>query len=481
MKITEKLMTLMYRAMLAIFILIFALSAFLSNYESSSVLVYGVLFAFIVTKFAKKYNTAFDNTSDVMLLTALSVACFVIKLLWVIFMPMEPKVDYATFYQTAQALSEDWIYADRYIALFPHLMGYSSFLSVFFKIFGDSVFLAAFLNVVLTVISGILIYKTMRIMISPTAAVGAYIMWIVCPSQTIYNSLVLSDPLYTTLILGFVYVIAVITKKESSVTTTAMILYGVLSGIILRGVNVNRPIAAIFVIALFIWLFILRADELFTKDSLKKRLPFFAVLLAVYVLTGSLWNMYFESRICEAPASAPGYNIHVGFNEASGGAWNYEDSALLFSYSDSENATADWAQKQMFEEAKKRILSGEIDFAKLFRSKLSTFLGMDSACVDYCAEIIEDKDIMRMVCNSFYYCILVLAIAGAYKMFDTSRSCAVFILPLYVIRITCAQMLVEVAPRYHYSVIPFIIMIAQFYLFEKRGEGILHGKDVEKK
>ncbi len=472
MNMTERIPMLMYRIMLSIFIGIFILAAFVSNYNNASMLVYGAFFAFAITKLTKKHSNAFDCVSDTKLLIILSFLCFAVKLLWILFMPMEPKVDYATFYETAQKLSGSWMYPDRYIALFPHLMGYSSFLSIFFTLFGDSVFLAALLNVILTVISGILIYKTVRSMISATAAVCAYFFWIMCPSQTIYNSLVLSDPLYTALILAFVYLITVITKKETSINTLSMVLYGVLAGILLRGVNVNRPIAAILIIALFIWLFVLRAGELFRKASLKKRLPFFAVLLAVYILTGSLWNIYFVSRIGEAPASTPGYNIHVGFNENSGGAWNYEDSALLFSYSDQENATADWAQKQMFEEAKNRIFSGDINFAKLFRTKFSIFLGTDYACVDYCADIIEDKDFMRMVCNSFYYCLLLLSIAGAYKMFNTSHRSAAFILPLYVIGITCAQMLVEVASRYHYSVIPFMIMIMQFFLFEKRAEGI---------
>lgn len=481
MKLTKKMPMLMYRTMLAVFIGIFVAVSFISNYDNASPLVYGAFFAFVAVRFTKKYSCAFDNISDTKLIIILSALCFALKLLWVIFMPMEPQVDYATYYETAQKLSESWIFADRYIALFPHLLGYSSFLSVFFSIFGDSVFLATLLNVILTVISGILIYKITKSMISTTAAVSAYALWILCPSQTIYNSLVLSDPLYTTFILAFVYLITVITKKEASITTVGMIIFGVLAGLLLQCVNVNRPIAAIFIIALFIWLFVLRAGELLKKASLKKRLPFFAVMIAVYLVLGSVWNVYFESRIGEAPASTPGYNIHVGFNEASGGAWNSEDAALLFSYSDSENATAEWAQSQMFEKAKERILSGEIDFVKLFGTKLSTFLGNDSSCVWYCRDIITDSRFMSMMCDSFYYCMILLSIIGAYKMFETSHRSSVFILPLYVIGLTCAQMLVEVAARYHYSVIPFIIMIAQFYLFEKRGEGILPGKDVEKK
>lgn len=470
-KLKDKLPKQLYKLMLIIFISIFALTIFVSNFNSASILVYAMLASFAVVKFLKKYNSFFDTTSDIKLLIFLSLFCFLVKFLWIYYMRMEPKVDYATFYYSAEGLSKSWLYPNRYIALFPHIFGYSTFLSLFFKFLGESVFLATLLNVILSVVSGILIYKIVRNIISVTAAVCAYVLWIICPSQTIYNSLVLSDPLYTTFILAFVYFVVVIAKKEKSLKWTQMLFYGAWAALILQCINVNRPIAMVLIIAMLIWVFVLRFKELFRRAFLVKWLSFFAVMLVVYFSLGGLWNLYFTSRIGEAPASAPGYNIHVGFNVNSSGTWNAEDSELLFSYSDQEGTTAEWAQKQMLNEAKKRITSSEIDFTKLFKDKLSFFLGKDSVCVGYCSDIIKEKEYMSMICDVFYYCMILLSLYGAYKMLKTSHRSPVFILPLYVIGVTCAQMLVEVAPRYHYSVIPFLIMISQFYLFKKRNYG----------
>ncbi len=460
----------LYKLMIVIFAIFLALTTFISNYNTASILVYAMLASFVVVKFSKKYNSFFDTASDIKVLIVLSLFCFLVKFLWIYYMRMEPKVDYATFYNSAVNLSKSWFYPNRYIALFPHIFGYSTFLSLFFKLFGESVFLATLLNVILSVVSGILIYKIVRNMISATAAVCAYVLWIICPSQTIYNSLVLSDPLYTTFILAFVYFVIVIAKKEKSLKWTQMLFYGFVAAIILQCINVNRPIAMVLIIAMFIWVFVLRFKELFKRGFLVKWLSFFAVTLAVYFSLGGLWNIYFTSRIGEAPASIPGYNIYVGFNVKSNGRWSAEDSELLYSYSDQEGATAEWAQKQMFNESIRRITSGNIDFTRLFKNKLSVFLGKDSACVAYCSDIIQENEYMCMICDVFYYCMILLSICGAYEMLKTSHRSSVFILPLYVIGITCAQMLVEVAPRYHYSVIPFLIMIPQFYLFKKRND-----------
>ncbi len=463
----DNIPSLLYKLMILLFIVIFAYTTFISNYDSPSLLVFPALFAFAAIKFFRKHNSIFDTTSDIMLLIALSIACFAVKFLWIYNMRLEPEVDYATFYYTAADLAKNWVRVDRYVALFPHILGYSTFLSIFFKIFGHSVFLASLLNVILSVISGVFIYKITKNLISTTAAVFSYLLWIICPSQTIYNSLVLSDPLYTTLILAFVYLLTVIVKKEATMNWVKMILFGVLSAVILQGVNVSRPVAAIFIIAMFIWIFILRFKDLFNKAYLAKWIPFFAAMLVVYFALGSLWNVYFTSRIGEAPASVPGYNIYVGFNPDSSGGWNWDDSQLLYYYSDQEGATAEWAQQQMLNEAKNRITSGNIDFTKLLKNKLNIFLGEDSVCVGYTQSIIKEYDYLCNTCNVFYYFIVLLSLLGAYKMLKTSHRSAIFILPLFVIGITCAQMLVEVAPRYHYSIIPFLIMIPQFYLFNK--------------
>lgn len=466
----EKAPQYLYKVMSAIFAGILSLTVFISNYYSATALVYAILLSFMAVKLCWKYKKAFDTWSDTGLLVALSIVCFVVKFLWVYFMRMEPQSDYATFYYSAVNLSKSWCAPDRYIALFPHIFGYSVFLSFFFTVFGESVFLALLLNVVLTVVSGILIFKIVRELVSVTAAVCSYCLWIICPSQTIYNGLVLSDPLYTTLILAYIYILIIISRKEKSMNWKQMIFYGVLTAIILQGINVNRPIAMVLIIATFIWIVVFRFKELFQKDYWSKWLPFFSVMLAVYFSLGSFWNMYFTSRIGEAPASVPGHTINVGFNVLSNGEWNAGDSELLFSYNDQEGATAEWVQQQMLSEAVKRITSGTIDFPQLMKNKLSVFLGKDSVCVDYCSDIIRDKEFFSMACNAFYYCMVLLSILGAYKMLRISHGAASCILPLYVIGLTCAQMLVEVAPRYHYSVIPILMIVSQFYLFKEEVE-----------
>lgn len=430
--------------------------------------VYGIILCYVFVKFTPKLLDSLVNIKEWKLFLLLSAICLIVKIVWIYFVRIEPKVDYATFYGYAESLAESWVAESRYVALFPHIFGYSSFLSIFIKIFGGGYHIAPILNVILTLISGMMLYRIARILLGRKAAVFVYLLWIVCPSQTVYNSLALSDPLYTMLIIAFILVLTEVnyrTFSEERPIVRKMIIVGLVAGVILRAINCCRPIAAILLIAMFIWIFVLRVKELANKNFRKTWLLFLISITFIYVTTGFLWNWYVTMRLGEEPASVPGYNIMVGFNPNSLGTWNQEDSDLLFYYSEQPGSTAEWAQQQMLEAAKERIFSGNIDFSYLFREKIKTFLGADDVCVHYHSSVIPNTQDLSIICNSFYYGVMLMSILGGVRLWKRSRHTVVVILPLYVIGLTLAQMLVEVAPRYHYSVIPIILLIGQYALY----------------
>lgn len=234
------------------------------------------------------------------------------------------------------------------------------------------------------------------------------------------------------------------------------LLWGVLCGLLLRWVNLCRPIAVIFVIALVIWLFVLNAANLRDAAYRRKWLPFVLGLCAVYFAVSPLCDALLTSRLGEEAASVPGYNIYVGFNAKTFGKWNAADSDLLFSYSD--QGTAQWAQQQMLEEAKARITAGNYSLSVLLKGKLNHFLGQDASCVSPVADCLANRDTAELVCNAYYYVLLVLCLIDTVRAYRHDRTGAMTVGSLYLIGLTLAQMLVEVAGRYHYSMLPFFML-----------------------
>ena len=349
------------------------------------------------------------------------------------------------------------------MALFPHIFGYADFLSWFIRLSGPQPMLAPVLNVLLTVCSGSFLYHLCLRWFHLPAATLAYLLWTLCPSQTIYNSLVLSEPLYTALILG---VLSFLTETERSAALKGYPLWmGVLSGtaggVLLRWVNGVRPIAAILLIALLLWLSLLNLNRLAARNWRRWWGLCMAGVLGAYVLLGPVWNARLSVRIGEEPSHTPGYSLLVGFNPDSGGRWNQEDSDRLYGYSDQPGATAQWTQEQLLTDAEARILSGEIDFSKLLKQKLRTFLGSDDACVGYSASVLRHTEFFSLLCNGFYYAAFLLAIGGAVQVWRSRERGLLLLAPLYILGLTLAQMLVEVAGRYHYSMIPMLLLLGQ--------------------
>lgn len=398
----------------------------------------------------------------------LTLLCLGVKGGWVALVQVPPQGDYATFWGYARALAEQPVLEDgRYMALFPHIFGYASFLSWFIALFGPAPMLAPVLNVALTLCSGSLLFLLGRRVRGTAGGAAAYLLWILCPSQTMYNSLVLSEPLYTTLLLLFWLAVT----GPVPARCAPAILSGAGAGVILRWFNGVRPIGAVPLIALLLWRFCLAPDGLRERDGRRRRLVLLSALLAAYLASGPLWQGQVAARLGEEPAVTPGYSVLVGFNTRSMGRWNQADSDLLFSCSGQPGATARQAQEAALDAAAARIAGLRPGgFARLFMEKLRGFLGSDNSCVVYSQAVVRHTGRFSLACNGFYYLLLLLVLWGGVELWRRGERTPVLQAPLYVLGLTLAQMLVEVAGRYHYSLIPALILAALPALFRVNGK-----------
>lgn len=391
----------------------------------------------------------------------LTLFCFLFKLAWVLYVQVPIEGDYMVFWNVAKDLAQQREIHNRYVALFPHIFGYSSFLSLALSGLGPVPFLPQALNIVLTLCSGTALFFLCRRWCAPESGVAAYLLWTLCPSQTIYNSLILSEPLYTTLLLAFF--LAVTYAGDFELGKQRPVFFGAAAGcfcgLILRGIQIVRPIAAVPLIALALWLILLSA-ELLDRQKRKFWLPLFVLMAVVYSFTGPLWQAYMTARLGEEPSSTPGYSILVGFNAASDGMWNQEDSERLYAYNGRPGITAEEVQHALLEDAKGRIADERQMIPGLMVRKLRTFLGSDHACIGYSKAVLRHTAQFSRLCNGFYYAILCFAVLGVGRLWKSGANSAILLAPLYILGLTLAQLLVEVAGRYHYSLIPVFIILA---------------------
>ena len=72
---------------------------------------------------------------------------------------------------------------------------------------------------------------------------------------------------------------------------------------------------------------------------------------------------------------------------------------------------------------------------------------------------------IKFSATDFGFTILLAAVGGALLWRREERSW-LLLAPLYVLGLTLAQMLVEVAGRYHYSMLPMLLLMGVWGLFE---------------
>ena len=164
-----------------------------------------LLFLFMRRRAKQGKAPLFEGLASHKLALMIAAFCLVLNLVWVLVIRIEPFSDYDKYWQVAIALANGTEIPDAwYIAMYPHILGTATFLSFFVRIFGESVLMVSIVNVLLTTLSGILIfYITLEFSDKETAA-AASLFWAVCPCKLMLNSLVFSEPLYTCMILLFI-------------------------------------------------------------------------------------------------------------------------------------------------------------------------------------------------------------------------------------------------------------------------------------
>lgn len=425
----------------------------------------GINVILIAKLFWKRWEQYSDKFKIRNILIVLVFLCIIIKGYFVLKYKITPLSDYKTFFDTAIQLKDAWRIENDYVSIFPHIMGYSTFLSLIFKIFGTNTLIPPVINVLISVVTMVLIFKVSQKLVSDIGAIIASLIFIFMPSQTIYNIFALSEPLYTMLVLLLVWLImCFMNNMHTGIKNTNNILFLLSVSGILVIINYIRPIGAIILIAIIILVLFLCKNE---EVKLKNRIIPLIIIISIYIAGGKLTDQINNSRLGNDVSIIPGHTICVGLNEQAYGAWNMEDSTALMEYFNEYNKNVKKTHEAMLKRAEERINSG-INYGNLMKWKLYNLWGADDACVGYGVGIWNNEVLLSKICNIYYYALILTSIIGAVKLFKNRNNSIFVFLILIVLGITAGHMIVEVARRYHYVALIGLIILTTYGLSDIR-------------
>lgn len=465
----------------------------LSMAALSLVLFFGVrLWNRLGQKFPEGVKTALSLG-----LCAVAFAAGLLLRLWVIHaIPIEPESDFETYYRIANHLLNDTLLtpegaADRrYISLYPHTIGYPMMVLLpVFRIFGASVNAALYANLVCSMLAVVLAGHIGYRLHGRLGMVCVTVLTSLWPSHIFYSNMVATEPAFTLLLLlAADIMLSVLDRKDNSLFVRApgrMLALLCLLGIVLAVAGAIRPMALILLAAFAAVQLgmgkegVEKHDGSGMQNAVSRGILCLVLTLVFYFGTGAIITKTISDTIMDEPVgglSASGYNLMVGVNSKSLGLWNQEDADFFTAAYETTGSAAE-AHKACMDKALERISAEPENTLDLLIYKFRDLWQTDDFGIDWnllwtgqqgtlTPEMSQMFESWRPVGRTAYMMLLLLCLIAVLDTWRKTRAPhpMMMVCILFFLGTALAHMLLETQVRYHYNMLPFLILLGSFAL-----------------
>lgn len=414
------------------------------------------------------------------------MASFALRVWFVRNYPMQPQSDYKTFYEIAILLNKGTLLEDGvgycdYIAVFPHVLGYSYVLAVVMKIFGSSVWVGQCFNIILAVVTCFFVWRIAVLLAGRVSGMLGLILTAFWPSQIIYNDFLASEYLFSCLLCISIWLFLVLVIKYDANHPhqgTGVFLHVVL-GILIALDSAIRPMALLLLISILICLVPShmplsikpRNDLTLSERVMEKGWLRGFILLCTFIATSSFTTKCVSYTIDqEVPGGSVsfGYNLLIGLNQDSYGGWNEADSEYLYSVIE-ETGSPIQAQIACRDLALQRLKATPKSLLNLAIHKYDVLWSNDDYASTFAINFLEEQGNLTKAREDFLYGIkdydnLWYMVCVAFSMSaalgllkkDGNWSYVMIILFLGTIAM---HLLVENQNRYHFHALYLLVIL----------------------
>ncbi len=372
----------------------------------------------------------------------------VIRLIWAALFSPEMISDDHWFYTKAIGLAEGhgYVHNGNPTAYYP--VGFIGYLAFLFYLFGSSLWIIKISNILLYTASIYITYLLARkIGGSEKTSRIALLLMTLFPDHIAYINFALSELLYIFIFLSAILLMFSADKR---------ILYYFFSGILFGSATLIKPHTALIPLLLIVFLF---RDHIFT---LVKRT---AVIYFPIIIIISLWTLR-NYQVFEKPvfiSTSGGINLLMGNNEdcKGGYTWNEKlEQALKDTKSEPEK------NSKATELAINYILENPLTTVKRWPAKLVYLLGFGGKGFSFTLQTSSPNQVETIFLKA------LVVISQLYYM--AFYFFAIFVIPaklwrknrLFIVGIiiflffACIHMIFYGGSRYHFPIIPFLIIYA---------------------
>jgi hypothetical protein len=292
------------------------------------------------------------RVSAVAFVTAAAAVFVVTRLGVVLLMPTEPASDFATYLHMARLFADGPPLPPAGPFAYFTAWGYPLALAPWFAVFGSSLRLAQLLNIAAGAATLPLLYLLAHRAAGPAAACVAAVLFVLWPAQALYTSVPASEHLAMLLAVGGL--VLALGRRDAAPGGASLALGCVvlaLAAAVRPALGVLLPCAAVVVLLM--------------SGTRRQRATRAAVLLGGYALVSLSWSPILQRVYGQPMPSAVWWNLMVGLNHASTGAWNAEDAGPYFT-----QPTVAEANRHAREIIRRRLAASPAEHASLVRRKV---------------------------------------------------------------------------------------------------------------
>jgi len=385
-----------------------------------------------------------------------------VRLLLILLVPVEPYSDGLWYYTRAIGIAEHWRYEENGIPTAYWPVGYPGFLGLLFAVTGPSILAAQLANLAFATLSCWLVYRiSQQLFADELAARLAILILAIYPNHVAYTALIASEPLYTVLLLLFSYWL--IRSRARSPVLGIGLAIGL--GTLVK--SQTALLAAVLV---------LLAIVLTPKWHERRQVLAKSVLMGLVALAVVLpWTVR-NYMVLGAPvfvSTNGGMSLLAGNNPSMVGLWHrdYAMDAPLLAEAEFSVVNQVAADRRARALALQWIRDNPRDFISIMPQKLWRLWAPDGEAEWSYDETTPWYDEYRHYFRTVRYAnqalyVAVLALAGLALIRLIRRRANGWSFYGYVVAafFTALSLVFSGQSRYHYPVMPFMIMYAGWYL-----------------
>lgn len=337
--------------------------------------------------------------------------------------------------------------------------GYSYLLSLFiaglFAIFGVSVNVVLYTNIIIQLFSIYFLYKIVSLKHTKETASLVAIVFFLFPSTILANLLVSTETPFMLAFFVSIYAFYKIIDK-TEITLKNFLLYALL-GLILCCANYIRPVMTIFLIALLIYFII--------KMKKSKEILLLIPLFGVYQISNIAITEFIEYNLGEEMRSgALGWSFYFGSNYEQCGEWSQEDADYVFDILDDPNKGDGDLILLSFDRYKDL---GLVKTVELFQCKYGS-LWTRNVGVFYFVDLVIDKEQTEIDFSTYYapfnsistILMIMLCLGSIVCMYQAQRKQQIswLFIELFGLGYILSNLLVCLNLRYNLPLVPILLI-----------------------